>query len=125
MRQIRGTEVIRTALLALCAGCAGGAAISGNAPERPTRERAESSSVPVDRRALYAQQSNAAAKRGPTVETTDPAKAVVGVAATHRYHRPGCALLKDVPIADQVQFTSPWDGLDGGYQPCETCRPGP
>ena len=48
----------------------------------------------------------------------------IGVGLDHRFHEPGCAVLTDVPRADQVIFVSVFDALDGGYDPCDVCTPG-
>lgn len=50
---------------------------------------------------------------------------LVGVGSTHVFHFDGCSELADVPRADRVIFVSPFDALDGGYDPCRTCNPGP
>ena len=53
------------------------------------------------------------------------AEQLVGVGSTHVYHRRACELLGATPQADRVLFVSGFDALDGGYDPCPTCRPGP
>lgn len=105
------------------AGCVETGGVSGKPPERLTRE------VPHDAAAvkppltdLYKTHENKADKGDAKVEKTDAADMRIGVDSTHVFHRTTCPLLKDVPVAQQIRFTSRWDALDGGYRPCEECK---
>jgi len=50
---------------------------------------------------------------------------VIGAPATHVYHRPSCKELDGLPRTEQIRFLSPYDAIDGGYDPCPICHPGP
>ena len=121
----RWHEVTRLAALALLAACSNAATVSGNIPERETREVPIRGPAGASRSALYEKRQQDAPAKGPVVEKLDPKKAVTGIASTHRYHSAGCELLRGAPPADLVPFPTVWDGLDDGYRPCEACRPGP
>ncbi len=97
--------------------------VSGRPPERLTRERPENAVVAAGKReAAYDARTKQESERAPSVAKTEASQARIGVAATRVFHRPDCPLLKDVPATERIQFTSPWDGLDANYRPCETCR---
>ena len=115
--------------LCLCGSCANEAARTvGHIPENPTRARSNAPGGSVapaapakpTRADLIAKHDTKT--REPTVEAVDPADARIGVATTHLFHKARCKALEGVPVADQVRFTSSWDGLDSGYSPCELCR---
>ena len=109
-------------LLAL-AGCVETGSVSGKPPERVTRELPNEGPVvkpPLSE--LYKQHANKSEKGDSKIEKTDPADMRVGVASTHFFHRTSCLQLKEVPVAEQVRFTSRWDALDGGFRPCEECK---
>lgn len=129
MKSLPPQLIRRTARIALtclaAAACTESANIAGKAPER-TRELDDAGGPIVrNREALYEKRVADAAAGGGRVEKTVASEAVVGVAATRKYHRPDCALVKGVPQAEQVQFATVFDGLDGNYSPCDVCRPGP
>ena len=115
-----------TALLSilLAAGCAQPATVSGPPPERTTRDLPHDGIVaaPKNRMALYKHKQNEELTGAPKVEKVDVTQARVGIAATHRFHRPDCALMKGVPATEQVRFTSMWEALDADYQPCDVCK---
>lgn len=97
---------------------------SGKAPQRPTREIPVLKAQPdkQSRTDLYKSKQNQADAGDSKVEETERAEMRVGVDDTHVFHRTECLVLKDVPVAHQVRFTSRWDALDGGYRPCEECK---
>lgn len=110
-------------LCLLAAACAGPAKQSGRAPENPTRDPSHDPRTSnAARAAEIARRESVAGLREPTVEAVDPAVARVGVVTTHTFHVAECTLLKGVPTADQIRFTSKWDALDTGYMPCDLCR---
>ena len=99
--------------------------MSGKPPERLTRELPEASAEEKPALAeLYRKRQNQAGTGEAKVEQADPSELRIGVDATHVFHRAGCPLMADVPVAQQVRFTSRWDALDGGYRPCEECKAG-
>jgi len=104
-------------------GCVEFGEVSGKPPERLTRD------LPTDGPAkkapladLYKEHENKADAGTAKVEKTNAADLRVGVDSTHVFHRASCLLLKDVPVAQQVRFTTRWDALDGGYRPCDECK---
>ena len=113
------------AAVAALAGCSTETRISGNIPEKTTRELGPKPKVTVDRGAAYKKREEEAAARGDRLESPEAGKARIGVASTHLFHRPGCELLKAVPAAEQVQFASGWNAIDEHYSPCDKCRSGP
>ena len=60
-----------------------------------------------------------------TGKAVDAATQVIGVHGSHVFHNAACDELTDVAQAQRVLFVSPYDAVDGGYQPCPRCRPGP
>ena len=107
--------------MAALAACSTERHETGKAPEGPVRESGHSSPATADHKPPAPKRQG----ERPPAAKSDKAVAVVGVAATKVYHRPDCALLKDVPTSDQVRFTSQWEGLNAGYTPCKDCSPGP
>lgn len=123
MNCLSGRQLTRLACVLLIAGCTHDPVVSGKVPERVTKELPhEAPAAAKDRTALYKQRDAEASKTEPHVEKVEAADARIGVASTHEFHVPGCPRLKDVPVADQVRFTSKWDGLDAGYRPCDECK---
>jgi PBP1b-binding outer membrane lipoprotein LpoB len=117
-------ETTAIALCLIAGSCVGPAKQSGRAPENPTVEPShEAKATAASRAAAMARRDSETGLRQPTVETVDPAVARIGVVTTRTYHTTDCSLLKGVPTADQIRFTSKWDALDTGYAPCELCRP--
>jgi hypothetical protein len=120
----QANRLLATLVVAGCvAACIERGTVSGKAPERITRELPENAPVakkPLDE--LYKEHEDKSDAGDPKVEKTDPAEMRIGVDATHVFHRASCVLLKDVPVAQQVRFTSRWDALDGGYRPCDECK---
>jgi hypothetical protein len=47
----------------------------------------------------------------------------MGDTATKIFHLPDCPALKDVPAQRQQKFTSQYDALNFGFQPCPDCSP--
>lgn len=118
------SEVTAIALCLVAASCAGPAKESGRPPENPTTEPShETKANAVARAAALARRNSETGLRQPTVETVDAADARAGVVTTRVFHAMDCSLLKGMPTADQIRFTSKWDALDTGYSPCELCRP--
>jgi hypothetical protein len=122
MAWLVGRQVTRLACVLVMAACTHDTVVSGKVPERITRDLHSTPVGAKDRGELYKQRQADASAAGSRVEQTDPADARIGVASTHEFHMPGCSRLKDVPVADQVRFTSKWDGLDAGYRPCDECK---
>jgi hypothetical protein len=52
-------------------------------------------------------------------------KEFVGDTKTHRFHRPECTLLKDIPTEQRQAFASPYDALNYNFEPCPECQPIP
>jgi hypothetical protein len=118
-------QATRLLLILAVTGCVETGTVSGKPPERLTRD------LPTDAPAvkppladLYKAHEDKADAGGAKVEKTDPAELRIGVDATHVFHCASCPLLKDVPVAQQVRFTTRWDALDGGFRPCEECKAG-
>jgi hypothetical protein len=112
------------AILALAA-CAERSVHSGRVPENLTREHLQEKPATErkpDRQTAYDLRMTETVGRDPTVENPEAAQARVGVAGTHVFHRLDCEIVKDVPAADLVRFTSPWDGVDAQFSPCEHCH---
>src|SRR5262249_54001669 len=116
-------QATRLALLLALAGCVESGRVSGHEPDRVTRElprpAPDEKASATDR---YKAHEESAAAGGAKVEKTDPGELRIGVASTHVFHRADCPLLRGVPVAEQVRFTTRWDALDGGYRPCEDCK---
>lgn len=66
-----------------------------------------------------------AAERGTSVPDpgTDPER--IGVRATHKFHRRGCAELAKTAADGQETFRSSWDAINNDYAPCTVCKAGP
>ena len=126
MTNPRNLESIRLLAALLLAACAPTNAVVGRAPESPTREPSHDA-APTDsaKRAkdIYRRRQNEADAAGPRVVEVDPATMCIGTVTTHRFHRPSCALVKGVPTAEQIRFTTAWDALNNNYRPCEECAP--
>jgi hypothetical protein len=120
-------QLIRLALLLSPAACVSPPAmVTGKPPER-TRERqtgAPAVQAPT-RKELYDKRTDAekSAAEMPGFERADPSLARVGAARTHEFHKPDCPVLKDVPDAERLRFTTPWESVDAGFRPCDECRP--
>ena len=50
-------------------------------------------------------------------------KEFIADAATHLFHLPDCAQLKDVPAQQRQPFATPFDALNFNFKPCPECRP--
>lgn len=105
---------------AALASCAHESSVSGRPPENVPRE-SDHGPAP-NRESLYRQREQA--EDGPRVEKVEPGLAVIGVAATKTFHRPGCTKLAGVPVAERIPFTSSWQGFDAGYASCDECHSG-
>jgi hypothetical protein len=53
----------------------------------------------------------------------DPSR--IGVASTHRFHKPGCPELAKVPPADRTTYKSCWEAINADLAPCSQCSPVP
>jgi len=122
---MRRRELTSFALLFALVGCSERTVSAGKRPENPTREL-EASQPPKkpDRQAAYDEREERLKAREAAVERPATSEARIGVVATKRFHRSDCPLLKDVPTAEQIRFTSLWDGIDAGFSPCNDCRAG-
>src|SRR5438552_1161117 len=99
MTSTAGRKLIRRTRAVLLAGllgaCANAAEVSGRPPENATREDPNwiGAKKTPDRAARLAAREEKE-PTGPRVEKVDPKEARIGVASTHRFHRPECPLLK-------------------------------
>ena len=115
-------------LLLLPAACTHAAGASGRAPENLTRDpphgdpAAAAWAAAARRQAAYEERKSKAPDADVKVEKVDVSATRVGVVGTHEFHRSDCPLLKGVTAAEEIRFVSPWDALDAGYRPCESCR---
>jgi len=53
----------------------------------------------------------------------DTPKEYVADTASHQFHLPDCAKLKDVPPANRQLFSTHWEAVNYGFKPCPDCQP--
>jgi hypothetical protein len=117
-------QVTAIAILFALAACTERGRATGKAPEHIPRERNELAATPPRKPSLedaYERREADQLLRGDAVDKAKPIETRIGVAGTHLFHRPDCKAMKDVPTSEQIRFTSPYDAVDAGYTPCQSC----
>jgi len=117
-------QVTAVAVLIALAACTERGRPTGKAPEHIPRERSEAAAPPPKKpnlAAAYERREADELLRGGAADKATPDETRIGVAGTRLFHRPDCASVKGVPTSEQIRFTSPYDAVDAGYTPCQSC----